>query len=70
MAAILVFFFDLLLYHTDINRNFTFGINFDSLVDNGEYYPHQILPSNIMSPAMNHPQGYAFIKLVKRERRW
>ena len=31
--------------------------NFDSWVDNGEYYPDQILPSNIMSLAMNHPQS-------------
>ena len=31
--------------------------NFDSWVDNAEYYPDQILPSNIMSPAMNHPQS-------------
>ena len=30
--------------------------NFDLWVDNGKYYPDQILPSNIMSPAMNHPQ--------------
>ena len=59
--------------------------NFDSWVDNGEYYPDQILPSNIMSPAMNHPQSNvdrlvlsiylleyinAFIKLVKGEERW
>ena len=26
--------------------------NFGSWVDNGEYYPDQILPSNIMAPAM------------------
>ena len=60
--------------------------NFDSWVDNAEYYQDQILPSNIMSPAMNHPQSnvdrlvlsmyfrniliYAFIKLVKVEERW
>ena len=31
--------------------------NFDSWVDNAEYYPDQILPSNIMSPAINHPQS-------------
>ena len=29
---------------------------FDSWVDNAEYYPDKILPSNIMSPAMNHSQ--------------
>ena len=29
--------------------------NFDSLVYNGKYYPDQILPSNIMPTAMNHP---------------
>ena len=29
--------------------------NFDSLVYNGKYYPDQILPSNIMPIAMNHP---------------
>ena len=60
--------------------------NFDSWVDNEEYYPNQILPSNIMPPAMNHPKSnvdrlvlsiflwnvliYAFIKLVKGEERW
>ena len=31
--------------------------NFGSWVYNAEYYPDQILPSNIMSPAMNHPQS-------------
>ena len=31
--------------------------NFDSWVDKGEYYSDLILPSNIMSPAMNHPQS-------------
>ena len=31
--------------------------NFDSWVDNGEYYLDQILPSNIISPAMNHLQS-------------
>ena len=31
--------------------------NLDSLVDNAEYYPDQILPYNIMSPAMNNPQS-------------
>ena len=34
--------------------------NFDSWVDNAEYYPDQILPSNIMSPAMNHPQSSVY----------
>ena len=29
--------------------------NFDSWVDNGKYYPDQILPSNIKPTAMNHP---------------
>ena len=29
--------------------------NFDSWEDNGKYYPDQILPFNIMPPAMNHP---------------
>ena len=33
------------------------GVNFDSWVDNAEYYPDQILPSNIMSQAMTHPQN-------------
>ena len=28
--------------------------DFDSWVDNGKYYPDQILPSNIMLTAMNH----------------
>ena len=31
--------------------------NFVSWVDNEEYYPDQILLSNIMPPAMNHPQN-------------
>ena len=31
--------------------------NFDSWVDKTEYYPDEILPSNIMSQAMNHPQN-------------
>ena len=31
--------------------------NFDLWVDNAEYYPDQILSSNIMFPAMNHPQS-------------
>ena len=31
--------------------------NFGSWVDNAEYYPDQILLSNIMSPVMDHPQS-------------
>ena len=60
--------------------------NFDSWVDNRKYYPDQILPSDIIHPATNHPQSivdrlilshiswnvliYTFIKLVKGEERW
>ena len=60
----------------------TIDVNSESWVDNGENYPDQILPSNIMYLAMNHPHRlvlsiyfmelliHAFNKLVKGEERW